>query len=129
MPETITRACGHTTEFTPKGDQYDEARREKCRRKRCPECGKAKNEADNAAQKENPQRAGSGRIKKGQEVKHLPVETVLMLWRKADGSWEGKLLTAEDPAVTADANGLMSVVQKLARAWLKSQGAKLQGKS
>jgi len=121
--ETITRACGHTVTFVPAGDSYDDARREKLRRKRCPPCGRAKNEADNATQTKK----SGGKLKKGQEVKALPVLSIFTLGRQLDGSWSGTL-SAGEATVEASMGGVMGLVQKLARKWLQQHGAALQGK-
>ena len=118
--ETIRRACGHDATFTPKGDRHDDARREKLRNKRCHACGLAKNLADNAAQ--------TGRVvKKGQEVKLLPAHTAVTLTRTTEGGWVGTI-TVGPKVIKITGNGVMGLVNKLARLALREGGAKLQGK-
>jgi len=110
--------------FTPREDGFDEARREKLRRKRCPECGRLKNAEDNARQLvERP----SGRVKKGQESKHLPDDTRIVIWRRDDGHWLGTLRAGGIQVETASP-GTMGLISKLARKYLRDAGAKLTGK-
>lgn len=123
MSETITRACGHTTEFTPTGDRYDDARREKIRSKRCPPCAKEKNRLDNLAAAQ----ASNGRVRKGQETKALPEGAVVNLVL-VSGIWHGEL-TADGVAVEVQTAGAMGVLSKLARRWLQQSGRKIQGKA
>jgi hypothetical protein len=123
MAETIIRACGHAVEFTPRGDRYDDARREKLRTKRCPPCGQLKSAADSLAAKEQK----SSRIKKGQEVKLLPPGTVFTLTRGADGGWHGTL-AAGGVTVEASMGGAMGAMSKLARKWLRTAGVRVTGK-
>jgi len=121
MVEIIARACGHTVSFEPSGDGHDERRRNKLRRKRCTDCGRAKNQADNVAQV----RGRSGRIKKGAEAKELPVGTRIILER-LEGGWSGQL-DCDGTLVTSSGSGLMGMASKLARKWLQAGGRRLTG--
>lgn len=123
MTEIITRACGHDQAFTPRGDRYDDARRAKLRAKRCGDCGRAQNEADNLRHQQ-----AAGRIRKGTEVKHLPPGTAVTLLRNDDGTWAGRL-SAGGVEVEASVGGAMGIVSKLARKWLQRGGEKLHGKA
>jgi hypothetical protein len=121
--ETITRACGHAAEFSPRGDGYEAARREKIAGKRCPACGREKNRLDNLAQ----QQADGSRVKKGQETKCLPDGAEVRLTLAA-GVWHGTL-TAGEVSVEVETAGAMGVLSKLARRWLQQSGRKIQGKA
>ncbi len=122
--ELITRACGHTFAFAPKGDGYDGARRDKWRRTNCRECGKIANDEHNRAQ---TMAANVPKIAKGSEVKALPIGTVIVMTRKEDGVWHG-VLSAEEVQVEAVTAGLMGLASKLARKWLATRGRKLTGR-
>ena len=120
LEERIIQSCGHERVFVPRGDGYDEARRERYRRKSCPPCGLLKNQEDNriaAAQKT---------VKKGSEVKLLPVGTRITLVLQEDG-WHGSL-SADGTEVETAGGGLMGQLSKLARKWLQAGGRKLRGK-
>lgn len=125
MSETITRLCGCDVEFTPRGDQWDDARRQKLVTKNCPACGRLKNEADNRAAAANP--AKSKKVKKGQEIKMLPAGTRIELVRQADGRWVG-IITCSDTTIESSMGGAMGLVNKLARQLLTRSGVKLTGK-
>jgi hypothetical protein len=125
MTETITRLCSCSVEFTPHGDRFDDARREKLRKKRCPECGRKQNEEDNRSGKNSQPSTASGKVKKGKEVSMLPLNATVLLNLQADG-WHGRL-NADGVEVETVSAGAMGILSKLARKWLSARGKKLQG--
>jgi hypothetical protein len=123
MSETITRACGCIVSFTPKGDPYDDARRDKLQRKRCPACGLVKNAEDNTRQ----QLGGGRKLKKSRDIKLLPAMTQILLERQPGDLWAGSL-SAGLVTVHASQRGVMGLLAKLARRWHQERGATLEGK-
>jgi hypothetical protein len=109
--ETITRLCGHTVEFAPRGDGYDNARRAKLRGKRCGPCGVAKNLEDNAQARAKP------RMRKGQELKLLPSGSQILL--SFDGVWRGSLSSPGLDLLTAEGTSALGVIQKLGKKYLR----------
>lgn len=122
---TIKRGCGCPAEMPEyKGElpSYLEGRRARMITTRCTECGQKANHEHNALQIATA-------VKKGQEVKMLPPGTIIVLRRRDDGEdgWLGYLGDASCVNKTdAQANGLMSLVSKLAKQWCKN--AKAGGK-
>lgn len=125
--EILKRACGHEGEFACyRVDPYRAERRAKFQGKRCRSCSEAAvRELEERQRRERP--SGSGKVKKGQEVKMLPADSLLSIIRRADGSWYG-FLSADGVRVDGQMGGAMGLLSKLARTWLKERGAKLQGK-
>jgi hypothetical protein len=120
--ERIIQRCGHERVFTPRGDGYDDARRKRYQAKNCPDCGRLKNEEENRLAAMASQKT----VKKGSEVKLLPVGTRITLVLEEDG-WHGAL-SAEGTDVETAGGGLMGQLSKLARRWLQAGGRKLRGK-
>lgn len=128
MSEMILRACGHATPFIPRGDKWDEARRLKAQSNRCPAC------TMEAVREHNAKQAATAKsmvkkIKKGHEIKQLPVGTNIVLTRQTDGSWAGVLTTTggEPRLVEATMGGAMGLINKLSRRWLAAKGQPIQG--
>ena len=115
--EQVTRACGCPALFHAYAiDPYREQRKANMLAKRCPPCGKKANDEHNlqVARK----RAAEGKSpKKGNEVKVLPDGCVFHLYLKS-GIWTGTLDYYGD-IMTDTANGLMSVISKLARKFFR----------
>ena len=61
------------------------------------------------------------KIKKGQEPKHMPAETMLTIIRQADGSWQGRC-EFDGLSCERESKGLMGLTSALCRAWLKEAG-------
>jgi hypothetical protein len=122
LEERIIQRCGHVKVFVPRGDGHDDARRSRYQRKSCPACGLIKNQEDNRINAMASQKT----VKKGSEVKLLPVGTRIILVLESDG-WHGSL-SAEGTEVETAGGGLMGQTSKLARKWLQAGGKKLKGK-
>jgi hypothetical protein len=93
MLETVTHSCGHSRQFTPKGDGLDDARRERYQRRLCGACAAMKAQEHNEAQAQEALK----RLQKRQarqllesHMGNLPLGTVLILERKGDG-WHGTI--------------------------------------
>jgi len=124
--ELITRACGHAQPWEHREGPYAREALAKWRARKCPECSRiAVAELEARQRAERP--AGKGKVKKGAEVKALPLDASLSLARQPDGSWAGRLC-AGGVAVEGAMSGLMGLVQKLARKWLRERGSRLSGK-
>jgi hypothetical protein len=122
LEERIIQRCGHERVFIPKGDGHDDARRKRYAEKSCPPCGLIKNQEDNRMAASTSQKP----VKKGSEVKLLPVGTRITLVLETDG-WHGSLSAGGTEVETAG-GGLMGQTSKLARKWLQAGGRKLKGK-
>jgi hypothetical protein len=109
--ELLARACGCVLPFhTYAHDPYTAERRAKFLRGRCPEHGRAKNQADNARQLvQRP----DGRPKKGREIKLLPPQTLLALRCDDEGRWFGSAVLG-NLSVGAEATSALNLLKKLA---------------
>jgi hypothetical protein len=118
--ELIPRACGHLADFTPHGDKFDNARRDKLRHRNCPACGILKNKADNEHQAKNKP------LKRKDAVKMLPQGTVIMLSRD-EGTWNAHLMIrGEDGFIEVQASSLLNVVKKIVDKWFTNNRSKTQ---
>ena len=119
----LTASCGHPVPFVEDhNDRYAAEKVAKIQSRPCRKCRQIQQVAHETAVK----LASSKRIKKGQEPKALPPGTVVRLIREQDGSWTGKLW-AEGTEVSANSNGTMGIISKLARRWLDTKGKSLTG--
>jgi hypothetical protein len=113
---TVTATCGHEVTFAVNPAKPMAARIAKYRGRKCGPCRIAEDEARRAAGW-----VGPGRVKKGQEPKHLPPGALIVLKMEEDRTWSGEL-RAEGITVQAEGAGLMGMASKLARAWLREKG-------
>lgn len=133
--DTLTRTmpCGHTESLAlHPDDQHREKRRAKfLAKERCRDCGRKAAAEHNAKQQaERPKPAPTtkdGRLKKGQELKHLPAGVSIFIHRQPDGTWKGCIMSNDRTPIEGTMGGAMGLVNKLARKWLQKDGVAVQG--
>jgi hypothetical protein len=140
--ETIDRACGCPMQFQPKGDQYDEQRRQKIRGKRCAECKPAEPKVEKAPEPTSEPVQAKPKGKKWSKLtpqqrdeltkgkRRYPVGTVVHCTMSSEQEWEVTLcppdgqfrIDLRGPGI----HGLLSKLDDEYQQWLaeKSSGEK-----
>jgi hypothetical protein len=118
---TVAATCGHEVTFTINPARPMASRIARYKGRKCGPCRIADDEARRAAGW-----VGPGKVKKGQEPKHLPPGSLIVLRMEEDRTWVGQL-QAEGITVKVSGAGLMGMASKLARAWLKEKGIAVKG--
>jgi hypothetical protein len=113
---TVTATCGHEVTFAVNLAKPMAGRIAKHRDLKCGPCRIADDEARRAAGW-----IGPGKVRKGQEPKHLPPGALIVLRMEEDRTWVGQL-QAEGITVNVTGAGLMGMASKLAKAWLREKG-------
>jgi hypothetical protein len=118
---TVTATCGHEVTFAVNPARPMANRIARYQNRKCGPCRIADDEARRAAGW-----VGPGKVKKGQEPKHLPPGSLIVLRMEEDRTWAGQL-QADGVTVQVAGAGLMGMASKLARAWLREKGIAVKG--
>lgn len=111
----VLRMCGHQEDVQIVDDGRDTLRIARKARKQCSACAVSGNV--NHGKK----------IKKGQEPKHAPEGTQIVLTKQDDGAWSGAILF-DGQQILDRSPGLMGLTSKLCRKLLSALGKKVTGR-